>query len=77
MKARLLITATNFDSKSNNTTTAVWHNSTLLTWIAAVFIVAFLVWSFNTSIEDPHLLRTELGLMMIDEILSPALSKAW
>ena len=34
-----------------------------------MFIVAFLAWFFNSSIEDPHLPRTELWSMIIDEVL--------
>jgi len=40
-----------------------------IAWIAAAFIVAFLLFFFNSSIEDPNLPRTELWSMMVDEAL--------
>ena len=38
-------------------------------WIVATFIVAFLGFFFYSPIEDPHLPRTELWSMIIDEVL--------
>ena len=55
--------------KNRTTAQATANGSTVVAWIAAAFIVAFLWLFFKSSISDPDLSRTELSAILLDDAL--------